>query len=181
VSSCAFAYLSYYTWQQVGGWLRRNRATWKDIRRRYCAAGWWAASEERQLFNPAKVTTTRYRTGNSHPVSLAKPGIRNHAQNRTARCLETGTSGAGSGPETGRSTRPEPRPGPTSPPTAARGRMVDHEERLGNHAARTLDQLEVIVRSRLRTIQRRPDLINALLGQTGLTLDPHHRPWAFDL
>jgi transposase len=43
---------------------------------------------------------------------------------------------------------------------------------LGNHAAATLDQLEVMVRSRLRAIQRQPDLINALLGQTGLTLDP---------
>ena len=43
---------------------------------------------------------------------------------------------------------------------------------LGNHAAATLDQLEALVRSRLRAIQRRPDLINALLGQTGLTLDP---------
>jgi transposase len=43
---------------------------------------------------------------------------------------------------------------------------------LGNHAAATLDQLEAMVRTRLRTIQRRPDLINALLGQTGLTLDP---------
>jgi hypothetical protein len=43
---------------------------------------------------------------------------------------------------------------------------------LGNHAAATLDQLETIVRTRLRTIQRRPELINALLGQTGLTLDP---------
>jgi hypothetical protein len=43
---------------------------------------------------------------------------------------------------------------------------------LGNHAAATLDQLEAIVRTRLRTIQRRPGLINALLGQTGLTLDP---------
>ncbi len=43
---------------------------------------------------------------------------------------------------------------------------------LGNHAARTLDELEVIVRGRLRQVQRRPDLINALLGQTGLTLDP---------
>ena len=63
VSSRAFAYLSYYTWQQVGGWLRRkhHRATWKDLRRRYCGNGWWPASEERQLFNPAKVTTTRYR------------------------------------------------------------------------------------------------------------------------
>jgi transposase len=43
---------------------------------------------------------------------------------------------------------------------------------LGNHAAATLDQLEAIARSRLRTIQRPPDLINALLGQTGLTLGP---------
>jgi hypothetical protein len=43
---------------------------------------------------------------------------------------------------------------------------------LGNHAAATLDPLEAIVRTRLRNIQRRPDLINALLGQTGLTLDP---------
>jgi RNA-directed DNA polymerase len=63
VSSRTFAYLSYYTWQRVGGWLRRKHphATWKDIRRRYCGAGWWPASEERQLFNPAKVATTRYR------------------------------------------------------------------------------------------------------------------------
>ena len=32
--------------------------------------------------------------------------------------------------------------------------------------------LEAMVRSRLRNIQRRPDLINALLGQTGLSLEP---------
>jgi RNA-directed DNA polymerase len=63
VSSRTFAYLSYYTWQQVGSWLRRKhrRATWKDLRRRYCGSGWWPASEERSLFNPAKVATTRYR------------------------------------------------------------------------------------------------------------------------
>ena len=42
---------------------------------------------------------------------------------------------------------------------------------LGNHAAATLGQLEALVRIRLRAIQRRPDLINALLSQTGLTLD----------
>jgi putative transposase len=41
---------------------------------------------------------------------------------------------------------------------------------LGNHAARTLGELEAIVRGRLRQIQRRPELINALMGQTGLTL-----------
>ena len=29
----AFSYLGYYTWQQVGRWLRRkhHRATWKDL------------------------------------------------------------------------------------------------------------------------------------------------------
>ena len=43
---------------------------------------------------------------------------------------------------------------------------------LGNHAATTLGELEAMVRSRLRSIQRRPDLINALLGQTGLSLEP---------
>ncbi len=47
---------------------------------------------------------------------------------------------------------------------------------LGNHAAATLGQLEALVRTRLRAIQRQPDLINALLGQTGLTLDPPPRP-----
>ena len=63
VSSRTFAYLSYYTWHQVGSWLRRKhrRSTWKDLRRRYCDVGWWPASEERPLFNPAKVVTTRYR------------------------------------------------------------------------------------------------------------------------
>ncbi|MGW0633845.1 reverse transcriptase domain-containing protein [Streptomyces sp. NPDC002758] len=64
VSSAAFSYLSYYTWRQVGRWLRHkhHRASWKDLRR-LCYKGdtWWPASEERTLFNPAKVGTTRYR------------------------------------------------------------------------------------------------------------------------
>jgi putative transposase len=42
---------------------------------------------------------------------------------------------------------------------------------LGNLAACTLDQLTATIRRRLRRIQRRPALINALLGQTGLTLE----------
>jgi hypothetical protein len=37
---------------------------------------------------------------------------------------------------------------------------------LGNHTARTLDELEAVVRGRLRQIQRQPDLINALLGRS---------------
>jgi putative transposase len=54
---------------------------------------------------------------------------------------------------------------------AVEGAWASMKSGLGNHAATTLDQLEALVRSRLRKIQRRPDLINAFLGQTGLTLD----------
>ena len=63
VSSATFAYLSAYTWARVIGWLRRKhrRITWKELRRRYCAGGWWPATTERALFNPAKMRTTRYR------------------------------------------------------------------------------------------------------------------------
>jgi len=55
---------------------------------------------------------------------------------------------------------------------AVEGAWASMKSSLGNHAARTLDELEAMVRTRLRSIQRRPDLINALLGQTGLTLEP---------
>ena len=63
VSSATFAYLSAYTWARVIGWVRRKhrRITWKELRRRYCAGGWWPGTTERVLFNPAKVPTTRYR------------------------------------------------------------------------------------------------------------------------
>ena len=53
---------------------------------------------------------------------------------------------------------------------AVEGAWATMKSSLGNHAATTLDELESMVRSRLRKIQRRPDLINAFLGQTGLTL-----------
>lgn len=63
VSSSTFAYLSHYTWQSVWRWLRRKhrRATWKELRRRYCGGGWWPRGQDRVLFDPEKVTTTRYR------------------------------------------------------------------------------------------------------------------------
>jgi len=63
VSSNTFGYLRKYVWERVFGWLHRKhpRSTWKELRRRYCAGGWWPASEDRRLFNPAKVRTTRYR------------------------------------------------------------------------------------------------------------------------
>jgi RNA-directed DNA polymerase len=63
VSSNTFGYLRKYVWERVFAWMHRKhpRRTWKELRRRYCAGGWWPASEDRQLFNPAKVRTTRYR------------------------------------------------------------------------------------------------------------------------
>jgi RNA-directed DNA polymerase len=63
VSSTAFQYLSSYTWGRVIFWLRRKHPglNWKQLRRRFCGGGWWPASEERELFNPARVRTTRYR------------------------------------------------------------------------------------------------------------------------
>jgi RNA-directed DNA polymerase len=55
--------LSSYVWGQVMKWLRRKhrRISRKDLRRRYCGGGWWPAGEERTLFDPGKVRTTRYR------------------------------------------------------------------------------------------------------------------------
>jgi RNA-directed DNA polymerase len=63
VSSATFKYLSSYTWARVIRWLRRKhrRITVKELRRRFCGGGWWPLTEERSLFNPAKVSTTRYR------------------------------------------------------------------------------------------------------------------------
>jgi len=63
VSSATFAYLRHYVWHTVGRWLRRKhpKATWKEIRRRNCRVGSWPASQNRELFNPAAVGTTRYR------------------------------------------------------------------------------------------------------------------------
>ena len=63
VSSAAFHYLSSYVWERVIRWLRAKHRgiTWKDLRRRYCGGRWWPASGDRELFNPAKVPTSRYR------------------------------------------------------------------------------------------------------------------------
>jgi RNA-directed DNA polymerase len=63
VSSATFHYLRSYAWSQVMKWLRRKhrRINRKDLRRRYCGGGWWPSGEERTLFDPGKVRTTRYR------------------------------------------------------------------------------------------------------------------------
>jgi RNA-directed DNA polymerase len=63
VSSATFDYVGHCAWDRVLGWLRRKhrRSTWKDLRRRYCAGGWWPAGEKTTLFDPGQVATTRYR------------------------------------------------------------------------------------------------------------------------
>jgi RNA-directed DNA polymerase len=63
VSSTVFAYLSYYTWRTVWRWLRRKhrRSTRKELRSRYCGGAWWPTGRDQELFDPAKVGTTRYR------------------------------------------------------------------------------------------------------------------------
>lgn len=63
VSNVAFCYLSHFAWVRVMRWIRRKHPsiTWKQLRRRYCDGGWWPVTEEGELFNPAKVSTTRYR------------------------------------------------------------------------------------------------------------------------
>jgi len=63
VSSVAFNYLRALTWQQVFRWLRRKhpRTNWKELRRRFSVDGWWPADGAVILFNPAAVSTTRYR------------------------------------------------------------------------------------------------------------------------
>jgi hypothetical protein len=117
VSADAFSYLSYYAWQQAGRWLRRkhHRSAWKDLRHLYYKGdARWPASEDRQLFNPAKAGTTRYRYRGTTIPTLAVHRMRNHAPSRTCGAPGAGDRHAGCGKrlwETGRSMRPEPRPG----------------------------------------------------------------------
>src|SRR5512132_3205512 len=61
-SSATFNYLRAYTWKRVFGWLRRKHrhSTWKQLRRRNTSDGWWPATRDVKLFNPAAVNTMRY-------------------------------------------------------------------------------------------------------------------------
>jgi putative transposase len=43
---------------------------------------------------------------------------------------------------------------------------------LGNLAACGIDQLTAIVRSRLKSLQYRPALLDAFIAETGLALEP---------
>lgn len=63
VSSAVFSYLSHYAWQTVWRWLRRKhpKATVAELRRLHCGGRWWPAAGNRELFDPEKIGTTRYR------------------------------------------------------------------------------------------------------------------------
>ncbi|MFE7353821.1 group II intron reverse transcriptase/maturase [Streptomyces sp. NPDC057543] len=63
VSFATFSYLRHYMWHTVWRWVQRKhpKTAWKTIRRQYGGVGSWWASENRELFNPITVGTTRYR------------------------------------------------------------------------------------------------------------------------
>jgi RNA-directed DNA polymerase len=66
VSNATFEYLRSYVWHRVMRWIRKKhrRINWKNLRRRYCTVSndrWWPADGGTILFDPASVSTTRYR------------------------------------------------------------------------------------------------------------------------
>lgn len=63
VSSATFSYLRYYVWQTVWRWIHRKhpKSNWKQLRKRYCAGGWWPSGKEMKTFDPATVHTIWYR------------------------------------------------------------------------------------------------------------------------
>ena len=52
------------------------------------------------------------------------------------------------------------------------GAWANMKNGLGNLSATDADQLTVIIKNRLKSIQYRPALIEGFLAQTGLTLQP---------
>jgi RNA-directed DNA polymerase len=76
VSKATFDYLRRFSWRRVLLWIRRKhrRANWKWIRRRYLP-GWWPTDGDLSLFDPGKVTVSRYRYRGRipSPWSAAQP------------------------------------------------------------------------------------------------------------
>ncbi len=69
VSKATFSYLGTFAWRRVVSWLRRkhHHANWKWLRRHYLP-GWRPTEGRATLFNPEKVTVSRYRyRGNRIP------------------------------------------------------------------------------------------------------------------
>ena len=63
-------------------------------------------------------------------------------------------------------------PGLRARAECGRGAWAAMKASLGNLAVRDVDQLAAIMKNRLKCIQYRPALIEAFLGQAGLTFDP---------
>jgi RNA-directed DNA polymerase len=62
VSYATFSYLRHYMWHTVWQWVQRKhpKTGRRKIYRQYGGGSWWH-SENRELFNPITVGTTRYR------------------------------------------------------------------------------------------------------------------------
>lgn len=63
VSYATFSYLRHYLWHTVWRWVQRKhpKTGLRKIYRQYCGRRSWWASENRELFDPITVGTTRYR------------------------------------------------------------------------------------------------------------------------
>jgi len=61
-SSRTFQYLRHYTWWRVVRWLRRkySKRNWAWLKRHHLP-GWMPTGQQTVLYNPAAVSTTRYR------------------------------------------------------------------------------------------------------------------------
>jgi RNA-directed DNA polymerase len=84
VSKATFSYLDTFAWRRVVGWLRRkhHRRNWKWLRRRYLPR-WRPTEGSVTLFNPAKVTVSRYRyRGNRIPTPWTSMEDRRPTQRR---------------------------------------------------------------------------------------------------
>jgi hypothetical protein len=68
-SKTTFDYLRRFTWRRVLRWLRRKhrRANWKSIQRRHLP-GWWPTDGDVVMFDPGKVTVSRYRYRGNIPT-----------------------------------------------------------------------------------------------------------------
>jgi hypothetical protein len=114
VSKATFDYLRRFTWRRVFLWIRhtRRRVSWKWIRRRYLPR-WWPTDGDATLFDPGKVTVSRYRHRAHIPTPWSAvqpepiPSTRTRGEPDAPR---TGTSGSASGPrkQTGRKTHTAP-------------------------------------------------------------------------
>lgn len=63
VSKVTFQYLNHYTWKRVFIWACRKHKGMRlsGFRRVYCDGGWEPVTESGKLFQPGRMSTTRYR------------------------------------------------------------------------------------------------------------------------